>query len=667
MGLSTIRLRQFNGIILILVLLGAACIHAQDDDPSTTTKSSTSEDDDGEGCPPPFVANMGETDAIDPMTDVPGKLSYDACDLKSSLMSYGTDGEDTVLTLSIDSCKTSECRTKYACSEAHVGKTGFPFGNFSCTIKASSVPGTVTTCYATDGHMNGESSMYFIVDGSNETHPVRFGVKSKGKIVSETVKAIPGLDTVTRYNTFKIAWGVSRVDFYVNNATIGTQANYIHSNTEVSWLDLPKVGYYISHHIDSQRLLGPVPELPSVSYIKAITVTPDVEYCDSVSSEDRWHWGASPPLQYFTSNCTNWRPEWIYNDSIQEPWRDESLSFHNNQSSDMTHRGKYAFQFDLKPNTQIYFKNKTPFLRNKYKFLSFWINGAAFAGQQLQVWATSNRTKVGSVSLNDYIRGGMQMNTWYHVHIPLRKFQVNPPSIKTFDGFLFTEVVKEYTGIIYLDDIQLNNGSVCMHDLQSIYKKGKLSDSVASYSYGSIDLKNTEVRFQEGQTLSWVVHPSSKVVLKFKNDTGNDDSYDGIVLALYYAPNSRFQYPNGDQGDAPPRQLQANIALTVEGTGPVQPLGLAEYVGGEFPVNQWMTLLIPLYDFGIWEGAKIDGMRFGSDINEIQGTFYIGRVDKAKWVDAPHDEDSASTRLTATSPLLMLLGTLIMVTLQLLI
>eukprot|EP01133_Synstelium_polycarpum_P003687 gene3687-4245_t len=636
--------------------------------------SSTSENE--HDCPQTFSTDMSSSGDLQPMKDnalVAAK--YQNCILNPDQMSYGggvsgNGGSEEAapspnsLSMSVDSCigDIAVCPKKYQCSEVQVA-TKYGFANFTCTLKASTVKGVISKCYAWDGNPKAQNMAYIIIDGSNVTFPLSYGVWARGdNVVYERTPMLPGLNVGTTYNTFTIVWTSTKIDFLVNNVSFVDKRNYPIANNMPMTTQLV---YYVSTYVGSTKSLV-VDDLPTTSTVKSITVEPDTEWCNITSSAEEWRWRQSSPLAYFTTNCTDWRPEWIFNDSMGDGWIDESTSFHSNKSTEMVRRGTKSFTFDVRENTRIWFRAKKPFPRNHYKFLSFWINGRSFGNQQLEVWVTSNRTKIGSVNLNDYIKGGMEINTWYKVVIPIKKFQINPPTIKTLDGFFINEVVHAYSGSVAIDDVQVNNGSVCMEDLSPVYAKGKLAGEMENYSVGSVDLVNRDILFRGNPTISWIVHPESRVNFGFKNGTVDTKEYQGLVLTTYFKPNPHYQYPNlVDSPDvnipqSPPRQVKAYMYLTADNGTRLPTLGFAEYVGGEFPASQWIELLIPWDDLGVWEGANIDGVKFQSDINEFQGTFYIGRIERAKWV-APHSDDSGSfaSRSSSYSIVLTVLAILV--------
>eukprot|EP01133_Synstelium_polycarpum_P017473 gene17473-20848_t len=647
-----LRTKQSLVLLALALLFMATCTHGQ-----------ASNDTEPHECPPAFLSDMTGLDSensLQPMKDnalIAPK--YQTCILNPDQMAYiggggGGDIDDESintgggsLSLGVDSCDptTNTCgNKKFLCSEAQVA-TRYGFSNFTCTLKASTVKGVISKCYAWDGNLKISNMAYIIIDGANLTYPLSYGVWSRGEnVVNERTPMLPGLNVGTTFNTYTIVWASNKIDFLVNNVSFVDKRQYPISNNMPITTTLV---YYVSNFVgNTKSLVGD--DLPTTSTVKAIIVEPDQEWCNVSSSAEEWRWRQSSPLAYFTSNCTNWRPEWIFNDSMGPGWVDESTSFHSNHSTETVRRGTNSFTFDVREQTRIWFRSKKPFLRNHYKFLSFWINGKSFGNQQLEVWVTSNRTKVGSVNLNDYIKGGMEINTWYKVVIPIKKFQVNPPTLKTFDGFYINEVVHAYSGSVALDDIQVNNGSVCMEDLSAVYAKGKLAAEMENYSIGSIDLLNKDLLFRGNPTISWVVHPESRVNFGFKNGTVDTTEFQGIVLTLFFKPNPHYQYPNlVDTPDnsipqAPPRQVKAYMYLTANNGTQLPSLGLAEYVGGEFPASQWIELLIPWDDLGVWEGAEVDGIKFQSDINEYQGTFHIGRIERAKWVPAHADEEDSS-------------------------
>eukprot|EP01132_Coremiostelium_polycephalum_P009022 gene9022-11050_t len=630
-----------------------------------TPKPSSSSSAAGSGeaptnCPTPFFDDMeGPSPNMGTLVSNDYYHPY-SCGLSSDLATFTSDEGRSVLKFEVTNsgCPTSCFGNPYGCAESSSTEK-LTYGTYRCGLKASPIKGTISSCYLGNGG-KGElySDIYIRVVGGNESY-VKVGFSSYGEKYDKSIKVTNNLFDYTNYT---INYTDTFIGWYINKVLL-------HS-VKVQWagqnlIPEPPLKFFVSVYTGDLKKV-PLPANDSISTFGYVDfVAYDPVPCSNLSSSDsneQWHWAPGSPMRYFTTNCTNYRPQFIFNDTLQGFWKDDGWSFRNFESTNPKRRGEAAISFDLKENTGVYLYYNKTFGVKQHKFLSFWMNGGEMGSQQMIIWMTSNRTRVGSANLGDYVRGGISPNRWYKVIIPLRNIQINPPETKVLDGILFTEAYEKYMGIVTLDDVLLSNGSVCMTDLEFIYTKGKLQDGYAkNYSIGSVDFQSKGLLFRDHETIEWRVMSSNSMKIAMMNGTIATDEWDGIVIALYYNPDSAYQFPNGEAEDdphvAPPRQIRADLQVTVQGT-PLPPLGLAEYVGGEFPARQWVELSIPFYDLSCWQGSAIDGIEFKSDLSEYQGVLYIGRIAKAKFVPPHTDDDESSSSKLSYSIVLTLVSLL---------
>src|SRR5205807_7109654 len=86
-----------------------------------------------------------------------------------------------------------------------------------------------------------------------------------------------------------------------------------------------------------------------------------------------------------------------------------------------------------------------------YSSLSFWANGGAAGGQNLQVYLDLGTTSQPAYQLP----GGLPANTWQQYNIPLSS--LNGVNKSNLNRITFQRMNTGSSGTFYLDDIQLNS------------------------------------------------------------------------------------------------------------------------------------------------------------------------------------------------------------------
>ncbi|EGG14442.1 hypothetical protein DFA_12214 [Cavenderia fasciculata] len=225
----------------------------------------------------------------------------------------------------------------------------------------------------------------------------------------------------------------------------------------------------------------------------------------------------------------------------------------------------------------------------------------------------------------------------------MSKFIINPSNITRLHGIAFGSTTGQFAGSVVLDDIQFNNGSICMDEREGvpIYSNGSLADGLAVYSQGS-NFESTVVQYTSHRTVQWYLNNQYDISVGFEAGALDTVENNGLIISVYFVPNADT-YTDPNDVSQTPIQPKIRFSLTNQGTD-IQPLGIAEYLGGEIPPNRWLSFTIPFEDFGLWESATVDGFKLktdGWDSSVTQGTLYIGKIKAAKFVPPPSEESSA--------------------------
>ncbi len=141
----------------------------------------------------------------------------------------------------------------------------------------------------------------------------------------------------------------------------------------------------------------------------------------------------------------------VYTDSLQNGWENWSWAQVNLGATNPVHGGAASASVTSTGTFQAMYLHHTAFPTATYTQLSFWINGGANGGQQLQVQATSGGNPQTAFSLN-----ALSANTWQQVTIPLSMLGLNASS--TMDGFWVQDRAGVTQPVYYIDDITLVGG-----------------------------------------------------------------------------------------------------------------------------------------------------------------------------------------------------------------
>lgn len=142
----------------------------------------------------------------------------------------------------------------------------------------------------------------------------------------------------------------------------------------------------------------------------------------------------------------------IYSDSLTNGWLDYSYNVTENyQNTSPVHSGTYSIAETINSaygGIQLY---HSPFTNTAYDSLSFWINGGASGGQQLQMYGNlgTGPTAQGP----RYRLYTLPPNTWQQYTVPLAELGVG--NVTNFSGFAIQDAIGSAEPTFYLDDIQL--------------------------------------------------------------------------------------------------------------------------------------------------------------------------------------------------------------------
>ena len=142
----------------------------------------------------------------------------------------------------------------------------------------------------------------------------------------------------------------------------------------------------------------------------------------------------------------------VYSDSLINGWLDYSYGVTENyQNTSPVHSGAYSIAETITSaygGIQLY---HSPFTNTAYVAVSFWINGGASGGQQLQMYGDLGTGPTGQSAR--YRLNSLAANTWQQYTVPLAALGVG--NATNFSGFVIQGAISSAQPTFYLDDIQL--------------------------------------------------------------------------------------------------------------------------------------------------------------------------------------------------------------------
>ncbi|KAN0050048.1 hypothetical protein ACTA71_003148 [Dictyostelium dimigraforme] len=536
---------------------------------------------------------------------------------------------------------------KISCAEVeHSDK--MTYGVYSVIMAAAPASNTVTKIYASTGGKGQYSDIYFKVEGN--TTVLKYGYTSYGK-VTEFKNTISG-SSFSIANNYTFYYSQDSLIWYFNTR----QQGEINTKYAGPKSPPPPLRFRISLTNNENK---PIKDslLPTVANVKTFTYTSVKCPSDSESSDEN-NWGPQKAsYKYFSSNCTTYRPYWLFNDTLNEEdgWTTQlsngTLRVQNTYFQRIGDNIAFGFNEYAK---NLRFSNRIAFPIKRHKYLMFWMNGGFKGGQSLAIYLTYKKSKIGSVNLGDFVIGGIQKEHWYKVIIPMKSFQITPPTITLMDGFMIQPTYDGYMDMAYFDDVMFSNGSICMEPLgqMDVFKNGLLENGDPTQSIANVNFDSVAMKYKGKATIEYQIENVNRLQLNFMNGSVGIDEYDGMIFNLFYYPDNAYIYQGQEDLEASQhtyqRPLDCKICLLNEaGTGEFPCLSLSEYVGGIFPSNKWIQLSIPWNDLAVdFYGARIGGVVIKTDLGGIhQGTLYISQISAAKYKPPHVDENDSSDSL----------------------
>jgi hypothetical protein len=148
----------------------------------------------------------------------------------------------------------------------------------------------------------------------------------------------------------------------------------------------------------------------------------------------------------------------IYSDSLVNGFQDWGWATHNYANTSPVHSGADSVSVTIATASyeglQICRAAGTDLDSTPYTSLTFWINGGASGGQQLNVYGllhVGGSQNVGQLSTN---LANLQTNVWQQITIPLSSLGVANKT--SFTGFVIQSRIGAIQPTYYVDDIELN-------------------------------------------------------------------------------------------------------------------------------------------------------------------------------------------------------------------
>ncbi|KAM9990224.1 hypothetical protein ACTFIY_006252 [Dictyostelium cf. discoideum] len=576
-----------------------------------------------------------------------------SCTLLSENVQYTQSGTKNVMRLTLDNkgCPSKCLNNSYTCAEVESTQK-LSYGTYTFNLVPSPTTNSITKAYIASGGKGQYSDIFFKING-NSTN-LYYGYTYFGVLV-QFIEPLPGAD-FTLFHNYTFIYTTTGISWYFDKLLLKNKidATYASSGARIP---VPPMNYYVSLTNNQEKSISSTKlptfaELSLFNYVSAPCLNGSSE---DTNSELYTNWKTSP-IGYFTSNCTSYRPIDIYNDTFQGFWKDKSNTLVINPSSQFVRTGN-SIGFALNRGSdyfRLHINETVPIKRHKY--LSFWLNGGNSGKQSLVLYLTYNSLRVGIANIGDYLLGGIEPGVWYKVIIPLLQIPINPSNITKIDGFMIQGTNSLFMDMVYLDDIQFSNGSVCM-DLKNktniiYYDKGEFEGGANNtYSSGNINFKSRANFYKGYPTIEYQVSSFNNLLISLENGTLDTNLYDGIVFDIYFEPDPNYQFPGLENTESnedilrniPPKQLNAAICLGEETINSQLPcMGITQYVGGEFPANRWIELQIPFPDLFAFKNAMITNLAFKTNVPEHQGSLYIGKIMAAHFVPPFHEAEDSS-------------------------
>jgi alpha-L-arabinofuranosidase len=145
----------------------------------------------------------------------------------------------------------------------------------------------------------------------------------------------------------------------------------------------------------------------------------------------------------------------IYSDELNNGWENGSYNgTYNFVNPSPVHSGSDSISATVTSAYGGIALNHTAMTNSAYTSISFWLNGGASGGQQLQMYGTLNYGAQGA----RYLVSAPPVNAWQQYIVPLSALGV--ANATNFTGFAIQDSAGTSEPIFYLDDIQLMSSAV---------------------------------------------------------------------------------------------------------------------------------------------------------------------------------------------------------------
>src|SRR5208283_5867625 len=148
----------------------------------------------------------------------------------------------------------------------------------------------------------------------------------------------------------------------------------------------------------------------------------------------------------------------IYADSLTSGWQDWSYAATRNfANTSPVHSGSDSISVTITGAWGAIQLGHVDMTNTAYAFISFWLNGGASGGQQLQMYGLLDVDGTNTAQIGRYYLNTPIANTWQQYTVPLSALGV--ANTTNFTGFAIQDSVGSTEPTFYLDDIQLVNAT----------------------------------------------------------------------------------------------------------------------------------------------------------------------------------------------------------------
>ncbi|EGG14879.1 hypothetical protein DFA_10752 [Cavenderia fasciculata] len=606
-------------------------------------------------CYEPILHDFGDNSTVATAYSLDESLDYDpfpGCQVDSNNVVSAYEGG-----LSLSAVPCPSCAKKNTCASVQLGHE-VSYGVHTWKVRGSKLKHTATKMALTSGSGSSAHEIFFLIQNTTllrvgYIHPRGADEYSPAQSVYRIISA----DMTHQYTNFTIVWDFQLINFYVDGVLIYQAGG--HSKVPVPLQS--QISVFVT---DTGKKIARVADATILSYSytpycatnkppAVNTVTDQTDENGNISTE-RF---AGSPLHFYTTQCTLYRPIWIFNDTLEEGWSDKSSAFRYFNYTQHVHRGPRALFFNLDADTFFYLEKDGGFGKHEFKYVSFWMYGAGFSpNQQIVVSLVNGKSKIASINVSEFIKGLKKPDTWYRVNLPLSRFTFAQNNVTHFHGILFSSATRTFMGSVVLDDVQLNNGTICMTEPVPLYGEGKLGPGLKIYSDGT-NLESSVVHYQRNRTLQWYLTHEYDVNIGFEEGALDLVDKNGLRISIYYIPQRQLKIDTYDVSKIR-KQPKISMVLTSAGEDMTNPFGIVEYLGGDLPAHTWVSFTVPFEDLGLWDGAKVTGFKLvtdGWDPTSTQGTLYVGNLEVAKFASPPPEKESSSSYLLPNYPFIILI------------